>query len=200
MWAPRLGGNLRWIRPLLPSFIPSLSFIPKWKWPGKEPGKFLGSFSSLASIFIYCAVRLSFRLWKAQEVINFFFLMLLQYIGFTASEQVDPSWFGSNVCFLSVCVVHRPLSFDYNTSTWGELLSPPSVHVLLRFWCIQFPFHDIPVADSDSDVTHQSILSPRHSGWFTKRCVSQARLNSGTLINRNLKKALSQSLNLVGLL
>ena len=56
------------------------------------------------------------------------------------------------------------------------------------------------MADSDSDVTHQSILSPCHSDWFIKRCVSQARLNSGILINRNLKKALSQSLNLVGLL
>ena len=56
------------------------------------------------------------------------------------------------------------------------------------------------MADSDSDVTCQSILSPGHSDWFTKRHVSQASLNSGTLINRNLKKALSQSLNLVGLL
>lgn len=56
-----------------------------------------------------------------------------QYIVFTASEQVDPSWFGSNVCFLSVCLVDRPLSVGYIISTWGELLSPLSVHVLLRF-------------------------------------------------------------------
>ena len=56
------------------------------------------------------------------------------------------------------------------------------------------------MADSDSDVTRQSILSPGHSDWFTKRPVSQASLNSGTLINRNLKNALSQSLHLIGLL
>ena len=39
----------------------------------------------------------------------------------------------ATLCLFSFCLVHRPLSFDYNTSAWGELLSLLSVHVLLRF-------------------------------------------------------------------